>query len=72
MAIWFLKEAGFSLAAQPGVPIIPGSSGAVYLGKATLHFVCSKIATGRPSQTMLTWVGGIARCTHGDSARVLC
>eukprot|EP00959_Pyramimonas_sp_CCMP1952_P212208 4440570-Pyramimonas_sp.AAC.1 len=44
MAARFLREVGgFSQAAQPGMSLIPGSSGAVDLGRAALHFVCRKI-----------------------------
>eukprot|EP00959_Pyramimonas_sp_CCMP1952_P128977 2697156-Pyramimonas_sp.AAC.1 len=60
MAARFLREAGgFSQAVQPGTSLIPGSSGAVDLGRAALHFVCRKIATGRPLPTLHTWVDDI-------------
>eukprot|EP00959_Pyramimonas_sp_CCMP1952_P252108 5267669-Pyramimonas_sp.AAC.1 len=57
----FLREEGFfSEAIQPSLSLIPGSTGAVDLGRCALYFICEDVARcPPPTPSLHTWVDDI-------------
>ena len=62
MACRVLRDGGcFSQAICPELSMIPGSSGAVDLGRCALYYICEKITWGNPLPSLQTWVDDIVQ-----------